>query len=75
MFKDTHLKVIEIKYIRDTKQQSYRVVLMINIADSVPSISRFLGYNSMVELRSWLEWLPVIAGGNGSNSQINKYDN
>ena len=30
-------------YGRDTKQQSKRSVLMKNIADSIPSISSFLG--------------------------------
>ena len=43
MLNDTHLKVIQINYIRDTKQQSQRGLLMRNIAVSVPSISSFLG--------------------------------
>ena len=37
MLKNTHLKVILINYVKDTKQQS----LLENIADSVPFISIF----------------------------------
>ena len=42
MLSNTNLKVIQINYIRDTKQQSQRGVLMTNIADSIPFISSFL---------------------------------
>ena len=42
MVNDTRFRVIYINYIRDTKQQQ-STYLMINIADSIPSISGFLG--------------------------------
>lgn len=44
MLKNTHLKVILINYVKDTKQQS----LLENIADSVPFISIF------PELTKWV---------------------
>ena len=42
MVNDTRFRVIYIYYIRDTKQQQ-STYLMINIADSIPSISSFRG--------------------------------